>query len=77
MAVVTLPTGVTAGSPAVTAALRQVTGRIERAVPGSRAASYATTGDPAFVSRDGRITFVIDYPPPEPGSYGQSPQAEK
>ena len=77
VAVVTLPAGMTAGSPAVTAALGTVTGRIERAVPGSRVASWATTGAPAFVSRDGRTTFVIDYPPPEPGSYGQSPQAEK
>ena len=76
VAVVTLPAGAAAGSPTVTAAMRQVTGRIERAVPGSRVASYATTGDSAFVSRDGRTTFVIDYPPPEPGGFGQSPLAE-
>jgi putative drug exporter of the RND superfamily len=75
VAVVTLPAGTTANSSAVTAALAQVTGRIEDAVPGSRVASYATTGDPAFFSRNGRTTFVIDYPPPEPGSFGQSPRA--
>jgi putative drug exporter of the RND superfamily len=77
VAVVTLPAGASAGSPAVTAALREVTGRIEQTVPGSRVASYATTGDSGFVSRDGRTTFVVDYPPPEQGSYGQSPHAEK
>ena len=76
VAVVTLPAGTTASSPAVTAAVAQVTGRIERAVPGSRVASYATTRDSAFISRDGRTTFVIDYPPPEPGSFGQSPRAQ-
>jgi putative drug exporter of the RND superfamily len=77
VAVVTLPAGTTAGAPAVTAAVRELTARIEQAVPHSRAASYATTGDRAFVSRDGQTTFVIDYPPPEPGKYGQSPQAVK
>jgi RND superfamily putative drug exporter len=77
VAVVTLPAGQPASSPAMTAELRAVTARIEAAVPGSRAASYATTGDSAFVSADGRTTFVLDYPPPEPGSYGQSPHAEK
>jgi RND superfamily putative drug exporter len=76
VAVVTLPPGTTVSSPAVTAAVTQVTGRIERAVPGSRVASYATTRDSAFVSRDGRTTFLIDYPPPEPGSFGQSPRAQ-
>jgi putative drug exporter of the RND superfamily len=76
VAVVKLPAGATANSPTVTAALDLVTGRIERAVPGSRVASYATARDSAFVSRDGRTTFVIDYPPPEPGSFGQSPWAQ-
>ena len=75
VAVVTLPAGTSAYSPTVMAALQQVTARVERAVPGSRVASYATTSDPAFVSRDGRTTFVVDYPPPEPGSFGQSPRA--
>jgi putative drug exporter of the RND superfamily len=77
VAVVTLPTGMAVGSPAVSAGVRGVTGVVERAVPGSRVASYATTGDRAFVSGDGRTTFVLDYPPPEPGEFGQSPKAEK
>src|SRR6516164_529744 len=45
------------------------------AVPHTRIASYATTGDHAFVARDGRTTFLLAYPPPEPGSFGQNPQA--
>jgi putative drug exporter of the RND superfamily len=76
VAVVTVPAGATVNSPAVTAALAQVTARIEQAVPGSRVASFATTSDPAFLSASSRTTFVVDYPPPEPGSFGQSPRAE-
>ena len=77
LAVVTLPAGVSATSPAVTADLRSVQTRIEQAVPGVRAASLASTGNPAFVSHDGRTTFVIAYPPPTPNSYGTSPAAVK
>ena len=58
LAVVTLPAGVSATSPAVTADLRSVDSRIEQAVPGVRAASFGSTGNPAFVSHDGRTTFV-------------------
>lgn len=56
VAVVTLPTGMRAGSPTVLAGLNKVSARIERAVPHARVASLATTGDHAFVSRDGRTT---------------------
>lgn len=77
LAVISLPPGSGAGSPAVTAGLRDVTARIEHAVPGVRVASFASTGDSAFVSRDGRTTFVIAYPPPTPGAYGESPKAVK
>jgi len=77
VAVVTLPAGTSAGSPAVTAGLRGIAVRIERAVPHARVASFASTGDPAFISRGGRATFVVAYPPPEAGSYGQSPKAVK
>jgi RND superfamily putative drug exporter len=77
VAVVTLPAATSVGSPVVTAGLREVAGRIEHAVPHVRVASFASTGDPAFVSRDGRTTFVIAYPPPTPGAYGQSSKAVK
>ena len=75
--VVTLPPGAMVDSPAVRASLEAVTLRLERAVPGLRVASYASTGDRAFVSRDGRTTFLVAYPPPEPGGYGQAPRAAK
>ncbi|HEX4833765.1 MAG TPA: MMPL family transporter [Trebonia sp.] len=75
--VVSLPAGQAVTSPAVTTGLNQLTTRVEQAVPGSRVASYATTSDSGFVAKDGRTTFIVDYPPPEPGQYGQSPLAEK
>ena len=77
LAVVTLPAGASVISHAVTAELQSVDSRIEHAVPGVRVASYASTRNPAFVSHDGRTTFVIAYPPPTPGAYGTSPAAVK
>jgi putative drug exporter of the RND superfamily len=71
LAVVTVP----AGDKVTTADVQPVATRLEQAVPGARVASYASTGDPAFVSRDGRTTFVLAYPPLEAGSYGQDPAA--
>jgi len=73
--VVTLPAGVDAGSPQVKAGLADVARTIRRAVPHARVASYASTGDRAFVSRDGRTTFLLAYAPPKPGSFGQNPEA--
>jgi RND superfamily putative drug exporter len=75
--VVTLPRGESITSPTVRSALTAVSTRIERAVPHTRVASYASTGDRAFVSRDGRTTFLLAYPPPQPGSFGQNQQAVK
>jgi putative drug exporter of the RND superfamily len=75
VAVVTLPRGTDAGSAQARAGLATVSRRIAAAVPHSRVASYASTGDRAFVSRDGRTTFVVAYPPPTPGSFGQNTQA--
>jgi RND superfamily putative drug exporter len=73
--VVRLPDGVSADSPSVIAGLTQLAQRIERAVPGTRVASYATTHSRAFVSSDGRTTFLLAYAPPEAGSFGASPKA--
>jgi putative drug exporter of the RND superfamily len=75
VAVVTLPRGADAGSAQVRAGLADVSRRIAAAVPHARIASYASTGDRAFVSRDGRTTFVVAYPPPTPGSFGQNARA--
>jgi RND superfamily putative drug exporter len=74
--VVTLPAGVAPGSPAATRGLRSAGAAIERALPGARVASYASTHDRAFVSRDGRTTFELVYPPPGAvGSFGTDPHA--
>src|SRR5438477_7316760 len=60
--VVTLPQGKTVDSPGVRGELAQVDKRLERALPHARIASYASTGDKAFVSHDGRTVFAIAYP---------------
>jgi RND superfamily putative drug exporter len=76
--VVTLPKGTSADSPAVKADLARMDQKLERALPGSRLASYASTGDKTFLSKDGRTTFAIVYPTPDPDSaFGENPRAEK
>ena len=76
--VVTLPPGQTADSPGVKADLARVDAGLREALPKSRIASYASTGDKAFVSKDGRTTFALVYPQPDPDSaFGENPKAEK
>ena len=75
--VVTLPAGTTVTSPGVRAGLARVEARIRAAVPGTRTASYASTGNRAFVSADGRTTFVIAYVPPSHASFGVNAAAAK
>jgi putative drug exporter of the RND superfamily len=76
--VATLPAGKSIDSPAVRADLANVDARLEKALPKSRIASYASTGDKAFVSDDGRTVFAIVYPQPDPNSaFGNNPDAEK
>ena len=76
--VVTLPKGQTVSSQGVMPELRQIDDRLARALPGSRIASYASTGNRAFVSADGRTTFALVYPRPDPSStFGENPKAEK
>jgi putative drug exporter of the RND superfamily len=65
--VVTLPEGTTVDSPGVTEELAAVLARVVAALPGARLASYASTGDRAFVSEDGRTTFALVYHPPRGG----------
>jgi RND superfamily putative drug exporter len=58
--------------------LESLDARIEQVLPNSRVASYASTGDEAFVSEDGRTTFALVYPQPDPDSnFGENPAAEK
>ena len=76
--VVTLPKGKTVASPGVRADLSRVDVRLRQALPGARIASYASTGDDAFVSGDRRTTFALIYPTPDPDSaFGENPAAEK
>jgi putative drug exporter of the RND superfamily len=76
--VVTLPQGTSAESPAVKADLAKMDRKLEQALPGSRLASYASTGDKTFVSKDRRTTYALIYPTPDPDSaFGENPRAEK
>jgi putative drug exporter of the RND superfamily len=76
--VVKLPEGTSADSAAVKADLAKMDRKLEQALPGSRLASYASTGDKTFLSDDGRTTFALVYPQPDPDSaFGENPRAEK
>src|SRR5919108_5138658 len=76
--VVTLPRGTTADSPGVRADLKRLDARLERALPGARIASFASTGDDAFVSGDRRTVFALVYPRPDRDStFGENPRAER
>jgi RND superfamily putative drug exporter len=76
--VVTLPSGETVNSPGVRAQLQRVDQKLEQALPDARIASYASTGSRTFVSSDGRTTFAIVYPKPDPNSaFGENPDAAK
>ncbi len=76
--VVTLPDGKTVDSPGVRADLAKLDAKLDEALPDARIASYASTGDDAFASDDGRTTFAMVYPQPDPDSaFGENPKAEK
>jgi RND superfamily putative drug exporter len=76
--VVELPDGQSVESPQVRRDLAAIDARLERALPQARIASYASTGDETFVSDDGRTTFAIVHPPPDPTAFfGENPRAEK
>ena len=77
--VVTLPRGRDGGRARSRAPTwRGSTARLRQALPGARIASYASTGDDAFVSEDRRTTFALVYPTPDPDSaFGENPEAER
>src|SRR5215210_3706019 len=64
--VVTLPEGKTV-SPGVRAELGAALEKVQAALPESISASFASTGDRAFVSDDGRTTFALVYIPAKGG----------
>jgi RND superfamily putative drug exporter len=76
--VVTLPAGESVDSRRVRADLERIDARLRESLPGARIASYASTGDQAFVSDDGRTTFAIAFPRPDRDSnFGENPDAER
>jgi putative drug exporter of the RND superfamily len=76
--VVTLPKGRTVRSSGVKAELARIDGRLHKALPGARIASYASTADRAFVSKGGRTTFALVWPRPDPDStFGDNAKAEQ
>ncbi|HEX6388480.1 MAG TPA: MMPL family transporter [Solirubrobacteraceae bacterium] len=76
--VVQVPAGKKASDPDVKADLERVEQTIAKTLPGARIAGYASTNDDAFVSKDGRTTFILAYPRPDPDSiFGENTEAEK
>ena len=76
--VVTIPKDQSVDSPQVKSDLHKLDDSLAKTLPGSRVASYASTGDKAFVSDDGHTTFAIVYPKPDPDSaFGDNPNAAK
>jgi putative drug exporter of the RND superfamily len=74
----TLPQGETVNSPGVKQDLGRIDAKLRDALPGARIASYASTGDRALVSDDGRTVFALVYPTPDPDQqFGANPEAEK
>ncbi|MEA2144241.1 MAG: putative drug exporter of the superfamily [Solirubrobacteraceae bacterium] len=65
--VVQLPAGRTVDSPGISRQLDAALAKVEAALPEARTASYASTGDRAFVSDDGRTTFALVYIPAKGG----------
>jgi putative drug exporter of the RND superfamily len=61
--VVTAPPGGSIDSPAARRALGRAFARVA-SVPGVRVVSYATTGDPRFISADRRTSYGLVFPPP-------------
>ena len=57
----------TVDSPGVRQQLDAALAKVETALPGASTASYASTGDRAFVSEDGRTTFALVYIPAKGG----------
>jgi len=73
--VVTLPEGTQAAS--VRDDLRALEDKVAAAVPGSRVAGFGSTGASAFVSDDGRTTFITAFPKRSDEPFGANADAEK
>ena len=69
--VLTVPPGQSVTSKPVAAQTGRVFAAVAAALPHARIADYATTGDKAFLTRDGRTTFALVYTPPVNGFGGR------
>jgi len=68
--VLTVQAGRKITDPATAAATGRAFAALGRAIPDVRIADYATTHNPAFITRDGRSTFALVYTAPVPGFGG-------
>ena len=68
--VITVPAGERITDRAVAAATGRAFGALARAIPDVRIADYATTHNPAFITRDGRSTYALVYTAPASGFGG-------
>jgi putative drug exporter of the RND superfamily len=66
LAVVELPDGAAAARDD----LRRMEREMQAALPGARVAGFGSTGDRAFNSRDGRVTFAYAFPAPSDDPFG-------
>ena len=71
--VIMLPRGVTVATPGVKGQVAAAFAAVSAALPGARVVSYASTGNRAFVSADGRTTFALVYPLAQPGALAPPP----
>src|SRR6266498_547854 len=71
VAVLTLPPGQRVDSASARDGIGSAMRAVQARLPGSRIVSYASSGDPRFVSRDGRTGFALIFPPSQPD--GQNP----
>jgi RND superfamily putative drug exporter len=70
--VITVPGGQKITDPATAAATGRAFAALARAIPDVRIVDYATTHNPAFVTRDGRSTFALVYTAPVAGFGGSN-----
>jgi putative drug exporter of the RND superfamily len=73
VAVVTVPRGRRVIAPVSRSAIASAMRSVQADVPGTRVASYASTGECGFASRNRRTSFALIYPPGQ--ADGQTPVA--
>ncbi len=74
--VIVLPRGVTVDSPGIMGQLGSAFAAVQAALPHSRVISYASTGNRAFISADGRTTFGLVYAYARPDALAAAPPVQ-